>query len=164
MMETMESSKPKSELFDPLRKKWVERTPEEVIRQSLIKDMVERLAYPAPMVAVERELSTLPHLAYENSKNIPKRRADIIVFSKKIHPDHEFFPLLLIECKAVPLNEKFVGQVIGYNAFVKAPFICLANGMHILTGYFDQSQQGYRFESGLPEYNQLLGKMETCLK
>ena len=67
------------------RKKWVAKTPEELIRQFLIGQMIEKLDYPKSLIAVEKELSQLPQLAVPitSKDQLPKRRADIIVFSKK---------------------------------------------------------------------------------
>src|SRR5262249_22390042 len=108
MMAIMGSSKPKSDLlYDPIRKKWVTPTPEEVIRQRLLVLLIEKLNYPAHLIAVEKELSQLPHLKLTSPKEIPKKRADIIVFAK----DGEVIaPQLLIECKATALTPQFAQQ------------------------------------------------------
>jgi hypothetical protein len=152
----MESSKLNSRLFDPIRKKWVESEPEEIIRQKLIQTMLGELGYPHSLISVEKELSLLPHLQLESKEGIPKRRADIIVFAKGIHPDFALFPLLMVECKAVPLTPKFASQVVGYNTVVQAPFLTLANGMQVLTGCFDSDVGYFKFKPGLPTYDALI--------
>jgi len=152
----MELSKPSNKRFDPVRKKWVEATPEENIRQDLIEKMLGELGYPLSFLSVEKELSLLPHLQLAAKEAVPRRRADVLVFAKGLHPDHALFPLLMIECKAVPLTPKFASQVVGYNAIVQAPFLALANGGQILTGFFDHNGGHYRFEPGLPTYAELL--------
>ncbi|MCC5831691.1 MAG: type I restriction enzyme HsdR N-terminal domain-containing protein [Chlamydiales bacterium] len=160
----MELSKRNNRLFDPVRKKWVEPEPEEVIRQELIQKMVGELGYPLSLLSVEKELSLLPHLRQVQSET-PKRRADLIAFAKEIHPDHPLFPLLMVECKAVPLTPKFANQVVGYNSVVKAPYLALANGEQVLTGHFDSIAGHFRFESGLPSYKMLLaGVKQMALK
>ena len=141
-------------LYDAVRKKWVSATPEEAIRQNLIRFMVEQRGYPLKLIAVEKELSTLtPHLAShpfkKNPVKMPKRRVDIVVFSRET-----LRALLLIECKSIPLTEQFAQQVIGYNSFIGAPFVALANEGEILTGAFDPSLGRYRFISGLPHYSE----------
>lgn len=147
MTAIMESSNHKNEIFDPIRKKWVEKTPEEQIRQRLIHQMIEKLGYPKSLLAVEKELSKLAKVP---ASEVPKRRADIVVFSK--NESGELVPLLMIECKSVPLTPQFAQQVIGYNAFIGAPFIALANDTQILTGFYSQEAGIYRFEKGLPSY------------
>ncbi|MFZ0564768.1 MAG: type I restriction enzyme HsdR N-terminal domain-containing protein [Chlamydiales bacterium] len=144
-----------SELFDPVRKKWVENTPEEIIRQQLIQKMIGELGYPISFLAVEKELSKLPHLQLVSKREMPKRRVDILVFSKEIHSEFSLFPLLMIECKVALLTPKFVQQVVGYNTFVGAPFIALANKQGVITGSFDKERGTYHFKKGLPYYSLL---------
>ncbi len=126
--------------------------PEERIRQAWIQKMVRDLGYPRSMIAVEKELSHLPHL---HSQKIPKRRADIIVFAKGIHPDYALFPLLMIECKATKLLPHVASQVIGYNEYVQAPYIAIANETDLMLGHFDESAGMICFSRGLINYNRL---------
>ncbi len=126
--------------------------PEERIRQAWIQKMVRDLGYPRHMIAVEKELSTLPHLM---GQRVPKRRADIIVFAKDIHPDFALFPLLMIECKATKLLPHVASQVIGYNEFVKAPYIAIANETDLMLGHFDDAAGMICFERGLKNYQKL---------
>lgn len=120
--------------------------PEERIRKALLAFMQEELFYPKEMISVERSLSSFPHL---KGKKVPNRRFDIAVFGGK-----EISPLLIIECKAVPLNQKAFDQVIGYNHLVQAPFLALCNGEKILTLIKEGNE--YRIEKGLPKYQALL--------
>ncbi|MCH9627338.1 MAG: hypothetical protein S4CHLAM2_09750 [Chlamydiales bacterium] len=163
MMEIMVLSRPSKALFDPIRKKWVEATPEETIRQELVKKMIQDLGFPSALIAVERELAQLPHLQLTQREEIPKRRADLIVFAKNIHPDHDLFPLLMIECKAVALTPRFAQQVVGYNACVQAPFLALANGDQVMIGAFDRDAGHTRFQPGLPAYTELLSQVLILL-
>lgn len=142
-------------LICPIRKVAVPALPEERIRVQLLCDLIEKLGYPAYSLAVEKELSQMPHLRSLGSK-LPQRRADIICFAKGIHPTEELYPLLLIECKAVKLTGRMVNQIVGYNHFLKAPFIALANQEEIRTGWLERETQSYRFVSYLPTYPQLL--------
>ncbi len=120
--------------------------PEEKIRQALVAFMRQALGYPGEMISIERSLSSFPHL---KGKKVPNRRFDIAVFGTK-----QVIPLLVIECKAVPINQKAFDQVIGYNHLVQAPFLALANGKEVFTLIKDGS--GYRQQKGLPEYKFLL--------
>ncbi len=138
-------------IYDPIRKKWVAATPEEKIRQYLIRHMTEKLGYPPLWMAIEKELAQLPHVQPKSAMEIVKRRADILVFAP-----NTVSPLLLIECKATALSQAFAQQVIGYNALVKAPFVSLANGKQVLTGHYDPELGKYCFESGLPSFADLM--------
>ena len=126
-------------------------TPEEKIRQYLICHLTQKLGYPSLWMAIEKELAQLPHIQPQSTMGIVKRRADILVFAP-----HSLSPLLLIECKATPLSEAFIQQVIGYNALVKAPFVSLANGEQVLTGCYNPEQGKYCFENGLPHFSDLI--------
>ena len=57
-------------IFDPYRGRWVVETPEEIVRQSCLKLMVEELGYPSGLIAVEKTLKELL-----NSASPPLRRA-----------------------------------------------------------------------------------------
>ncbi len=120
--------------------------PEEKIRLQLIEFMKNELFYPKEMISVERSLSSFPHL---RGMKVPNRRFDIAVFGGK-----ETCPLLVVECKAINITEKAVDQVIGYNHFVKAPFLALANGKEVKT--LVKSGNEYTEIKGLPVYQVLL--------
>jgi hypothetical protein len=117
-------SKPKDRLFDPFRESWVAATPEELVRQGLLHQMINVLGFPKHTLAVEKKLSELPHLLGE--RNLPDRRADILCFAKGIHPEYALFPLLLIECKEGKVLEAAKEQAIGYNHYVRAPYVAVA--------------------------------------
>lgn len=143
-------------IFCPIRKIWVASLPEEKIRQALIKKMVSELGFPINSIALEKNFNQIPHLVHKGP--FPKRRIDLLVFSQNIHNDFDFYPLLMIEFKAIPLNKKVLRQVIGYNQFVNACFIAAANDSTISFGWFDPSQKNYVFQENLPEYHFLLEK------
>lgn len=111
------------EIFDPIRRLAVKATPEEIIRQRWIQWMIKE-GYPPSLIAVEKELSTLPHL--QSVPSLPNRRLDLLAYRKEV------VPLLLIECKALPLEPFMMDQLLGYNHYVKAPFVALVNDREIL--------------------------------
>ncbi len=141
-------------LFCSLRKVWVAALPEEKVRQTLISKMVVELGYPIGHLVLEKSLHQLPHL--QNQGFLPKRRADLIVFAKGLHPQHLLYPLLLVECKAIPLNDKVLRQIVGYNQFVKAYFIAVVNQSQIYLGYYHPSHQNFIFHQNLLPYAALL--------
>lgn len=115
--------------------------------------MITVLGFPESTFAIEKELRTLPHI--QHHQDPPDRRVDILCFAKGIHPCYDLYPLLMIECKAVKLSNKVVGQVAGYNHFVQAPFICIANQHEVRTGWLNDASN-YNFVSYLPGYSSLL--------
>lgn len=143
----MALSKQRDSLFDPFRKAWVVATPEEKVRQRLLQLMTAQLGYPKHLLAIEKELSLIPHL--KGITDLPKRRADILCFAKEIHPDFPLYPLLLIECKEGEVGNEAKGQVLGYNHFVQAFYVAIA-GENCLEMVYPQAL------SFLPSYSQLL--------
>lgn len=110
--------------------------------------MVEGLGYPKSLIAVEQPIDSLPHAHTKT-----KRRADIICFSK--NGSCELYPLLLIECKAVPISESVFRQVEGYNTEVKAFFFAVANQSDIFTCWFNEKKERKTINY-LPTYQQLV--------
>ena len=145
-----------NQLWCRIRKEVVAALPEEVVRQNLLTEMIDRLGYPAGLISVERALRQLPHLLGAVSMAAPDRRADILCYGKGIHPDHDLYPLLLIECKAVPLTERVIRQVVGYNHYVQAAFIAVVNGVERKTGWYDVKKGDYRFVAAIPAYGKLV--------
>lgn len=122
--------------------------PEEIVRQSLIHDMINRLGFPKELIVIEKEMSELPHL---RGKGVPKRRIDLLCFTKK---GEILYPLLLVECKAIPLRDRALEQVFGYNYYVGARFVAIANGQGIVM--IDGNGENVRHE--LLSYRELAGE------
>ncbi len=162
-METTVSSNLKPNLSDKLfcrvRKEWVSALPEEKIRQGVLAQLIDILGFPASNIALEKNLNQMPHMGSIACK-LPTRRADIICFAQNIHPQHVLYPLLLIECKAVPLTKRVINQVVSYNHYVKAYYLAIANQNEMQIGIFDKSSGEYLFEKGLPSYDLLLKRFK----
>ncbi len=155
-METMELSNPnKGLVYDEIRRLWVSATPEEIVRQTLIKKMITTLSYPRELLSIERSLvdlsGTLAH------KKIPNRRVDITIFAKKSTALH---PLLVIECKeSEGLVEEALSQVQGYNYFIKAPFIAVVHPKGEVFGYL--TKEGFSYLPYLPSYEDLIRAVQN---
>ena len=104
----------KEHIFDMLRKKWLQLTPEEWVRQNFIQYLIKVKNYPASLVAVEKEIQS----------GELKKRFDILAYDK----DHR--PWMMIECKAgeVKLDESVLQQVLRYNMSVPVQYIVITNG------------------------------------
>lgn len=131
---------------------------EEAVRQGWLHKMVEDLGYPKNLIAIEKQLGTLPHLKL--TPKLPKRRIDLLVFAHNIHPSYPLFPLLMIEFKLASLELKFAEQVLGYNTYVQAPYVAIANANEFLVGFFDKELGLTQFKPGLPNYSSLLDQLE----
>lgn len=127
--------------------------PEEKLRQNLLHLMVSRLEYPRSLIAVEKELSRLPHL---QGQKLPVRRLDILVFAKNIHPLYELYPLLVIECKKDKLSQDALYQVLGYNYYIKAFFAAIAGKEGVKVGFYEPDRPQMKIIDFLPSYPRLL--------
>lgn len=143
-------------LFCPLRRAWVASLPEERVRQTIIQKMTQVLGYPLSTLVIEKNLNQFPHLLATSKSTLPKRRADLVVLAKNIHSDYSLYPLLLIECKSVPLTNKTLRQVIGYNQFVAAPFIAVVNQNQEYMGWYEPEHQDFVFKETFLPYEVLL--------
>lgn len=148
------------EIFDPIRQKWVIATPEEKIRQALVKKMIEELGYQKNLLGIEKSLESLSKI---ENKIIPKRRIDIIAYKKDIHPSGFLCPLLIIECKAVSLDTKVLGQIAGYNFYIGALFMAIANEKELKL-FWKKENGVYETLDFLPSYEQLISSIKIPIK
>lgn len=127
------------ELFDPVRKRFVPLTPEEAVRQSYLRYLVEELGFPLIALTVEKKV------VY----NGLTRRYDIVAS----RPDGGI--LLLVECKAetVPLSGDTLYQAAMYNHVLQADFVVLFNGKEQFVCH--RTPEGYRQVPSLPPYSEI---------
>ena len=127
------------ELFDPVRKRFVPLTPEEAVRQSYLRYLVEELGFPLIALTVEKKV------VY----NGLTRRYDIVA----CRPDGGI--LLLVECKAetVPLSGDTFYQAAMYNHVLQADFVVLFNGKEQFVCH--RTPEGYRQVPSLPPYSEI---------
>lgn len=142
-------------LFCAIREQWVAALPEERVRQHLIQHMIKDLGFPRGGIAVEMSLAQMPHLQGKGLV-IPDRRADIVCFSTENNVQGTLQPLLMVECKAVPLTPKVLQQVTGYNHYVQAAFVAIANAEELRTGWYDDAKGEYQFVPFIPTYTDLI--------
>lgn len=109
----------RTEVFDPIRKKWLVLTPEERVRQQLILFLLNMKKIPASHISVERAITV----------NGLTKRYDLVVFAP------EGNPLMVVECKApeVEITQAVVEQAGRYNKTLRAPILGVTNGS---THYF----------------------------
>lgn len=103
------------QIFDIVRRRYVALTPEEWVRQNLLKYMEEVFAYPVSLMAVEKKVEV----------NGISQRADVVVYNRKGKP------WLIAECKAstVKISEDTFLQAARYNIKLRVPFFVLTNGL-----------------------------------
>ena len=138
-------------LYDRVRRTWVSDQPEERVRQALLHRMIEDLGYPKSLLVVEKALKHMPHLY--GVEGLPDRRADIVCFARR---GEQLHPLLLVECKAEQLTQAVLQQVLGYNHYLQATCIAVANQHKLITGVPHPTEEGFHFQKDLPSFEELL--------
>lgn len=100
----------------------VRKTPEEAVRQALVRHLVGNLG--VPRACVRTELALTPW-----DRNV-RDRVDIAVFSAS---DGVAVPILLVECKApeVALDSTVAAQVRRYLRLLPARWVAISNGSQI---------------------------------
>ncbi len=126
-------------VFDPLRKKKLLLTPEEWIRQLLIRYLVIQKGYAFGRLAAEQRLKVAGQ----------SRRFDLLAY------DSHGLPFLLAECKApeVKINQKAFDQIAAYNHALRVPYLLLTNGPQTICcemEYEGDTYRGYRFLEEIP--------------
>ncbi len=123
----------RSELVCYIRKKICIQTPEELVRQHVVKTLCEKRGFPASLCGLEISVSSL--LKGGNvSRSAARRRIDILFF-RQCGDDLRPRPFFLIECKArfsqntAPVQR----QVLGYRALLgPIPFVSIASSSEIV--------------------------------
>lgn len=132
-----------SEIFDPLRRKFVALTNEEWVRQHLISFFLIHRSVPATMIASERGLMV---------NKLPKR-FDLLIYSQTGKP------AMIVECKAptVKLDEEVLYQAARYNLSLQVPFLLISNGLKHVCLKVDYSTGELSALPDIPDYKEISG-------
>lgn len=134
----LKNSENKRQIFDPIRKKFIALTPEEWVRQHVIKFLTINLKYPKSLINVEREIQVLG----------TRKRYDIIIFN----PDGSIY--LIVECKApsIDITQNTFDQIARYNLALNATYLMVTNGYNHYYCQMDFISEKYIFLKSLPQY------------
>jgi len=126
-------------IFDIIRKKYVQLTPEEWVRQNFIYYLINFLDYPKSLIKVESGLRY----------NRLLKRSDILVFNRDVEP------LLLVECKSsdLKITQDVVDQAAVYNRSLNARYLLVTNGIQHLC--WKISDDGNQLLEEIPRYDDL---------
>ena len=126
-------------IFDVLRKKSVRLTPEEWVRQHLIRYLIEIRHYPKSMIKVESGLKY----------NTLLKRSDVLIF------DQAGSPFMVIECKSpeTKLDDNVVHQVAAYSRSLQVRYIGISNGLNHFCWEIDQKNRSTVSLDDFPEYS-----------
>lgn len=120
------------QIFDPIRKTWVQLTNEEWVRQHILNTLTTHIGISKHLIAVEKTLNF----------NTLKKRFDICVYN------NEAKPILLVECKAfdIELSQQTILQIITYNQVLQVPILWISNGLRHMT-FKMNANQNFEFHS-----------------
>ncbi|MBD5245042.1 MAG: type I restriction enzyme HsdR N-terminal domain-containing protein [Barnesiella sp.] len=127
------------EIFDPLRGRWVELTPEEWVRQHFSAWLIASKGFPRSLMANEVGITL----------NGLRRRCDTIAYDRTLRP------AVVVEYKApaVNLSQRVFDQIARYNMVLKARVLIVSNGLsHYCCRYTDD---GYVFMSYVPDFSEV---------
>jgi len=131
----------KTEIFDEVRKKYLILTPEEWVRQNLIKYLINDREIPAGLISIEKGLKV----------NTMNKRTDILVHNKKGEPG------MIVECKAasVKIDQKTFEQIARYNMSLKVSLLLVSNGHTHYCCKIDHAKGSFSFLESIPDFNTL---------
>ena len=138
---TIKEENKKTKIFDAIRKKFLVLTPEEWVRQHIVRFLVEEKGFPANLIALERGLKL----------NGLQKRTDILVYSKSGQP------ILMVECKApsIKIDQQVFDQIGRYNITFKLPYLLITNGMEHFCAKIDFINKNFSFLNDIPNYENL---------
>lgn len=132
----------KKQIFDPIRKRFVALTPEEWVRQHLLRLFIEQYNVPSGLIGVEQsvKVATL------------SQRSDIVIFNRL------GVPVVIVEVKApsVAITQDVLDQASRYNMRLKVKFLVLSNGLCHLILRFDAEKKGYVVLDRMPSYEEII--------
>ena len=122
-------------IWDVIRKKYIQITPEEWVRQHVIHFLIEEKNYKAQWMSVEKQFTV----------NGQHKRADIVIYDKKLNP------YIIVECKApsVKITQETFDQIARYNLSLNAKYLMLTNGLQHYYCEMDFEKQTYVFLESL---------------
>ncbi|MBR1799280.1 MAG: type I restriction enzyme HsdR N-terminal domain-containing protein [Bacteroidales bacterium] len=128
----------RDEVFDPCRRRWVALTPEEWVRQNVIRRLHLDYSYPLEVMQVEGTIE----------QNGMSRRCDIVVYNR------QGLPWMIVECKrdTVPLTQSVCDQACRYNRVLQVPYLVLTNGRSQVVMKVDFAQGQLLQLSDIPHY------------
>lgn len=127
-----------AEIFDEFRRKWVNLTPEEWVRQHVAVYLRDNMGYPGGRIGLEISLRV----------NQLQKRADIIV------AHNNGSPWMVVECKSteVKIDNSVFFQAATYNSQFRAPFLLVTNGLSMFCAAIDVEKNEWAMLQALPTY------------
>lgn len=131
-----------TEIFDPLREKFVVLTPEEWVRQHFVNYLVAHKGYPAGLLQNEVSLRS----------GRATRRCDTVLYRRE-----GLRPRLIAEYKSpqVEISEEVFRQIASYNSVLRADVLVVSNGIAHFCLHVDYTDGRTRYLREIPAYEDL---------
>ena len=125
-------------IFDEIRKKYIELTPEEWVRQNCVKFLINDRKFKRNLISIEKRIKL----------NNTVKRFDILVHDNYGNCN------LLVECKApnVKINQDSFDQIFRYNQVINAKFLMITNGIINYYCKINKLQNKIEFLKNIPVY------------
>ena len=109
-----------NQIFSPVRKIWVQLTPEEKVRQDFLRVLIDEYGYGIDQIAEEEDVT---------GRGSAKARADFVIWRTIQDRHDDKTPLIVIECKAdnVAIDRRVYEQGENYARLTNAPFFVTHN-------------------------------------
>lgn len=129
------------EIFDPLRRKYLQLTPEEWVRQHFVNYLIVEKGYPASLIANEASLKL----------NSLRRRCDTVVYNTLLQP------VMILEYKEpqVTITQEVFDQVARYNSVLRVKNVVVSNGLQHYCYRLNFDDLSYQFLQEIPNYKEL---------
>ena len=123
-------------IFDLIRKKYIELTSEEWVRQNCVRFLIEEKKIGRFSIAIEKEIEF----------NGLKKRFDIVSYSSEGNIN------LLVECKApnIEINQKTFDQILIYNKILKSKYLMVTNGINHYYCKINEDRNNIKFLANFP--------------
>lgn len=130
-------------ILDIIRRKYILLTPEEWVRQHIIRYLNEEKKFPLTLMALEAGFKL----------NKRQKRTDVLVY------DRNGKVLAIVECKApsVLLSAAVFDQILRYNMMYNVPFLIVTNGLQHYCCRLDYQTNQHEFLKEIPDYSSLSG-------
>lgn len=134
----IKTEKETSMIWDMVRNKWIELTPEEWVRQHIVHYFIEVLAYPKGLTQIECQIIV----------GKLKKRFDLVVM------DRQLKPWLIVECKAphIKIDNEVLQQAGNYNSQLKSPYLSVSNGLQHYCFKIDFEKGNFKTIPHFPVY------------
>lgn len=138
--------------LDPYREIFVEATPEEYVRQQIIKFLTDELNIPIEMINTE---VILKHYGINSTKRI-----DIAI--NKRDKDGNLYVIGLVECKSndIPLTQKVYDQATEYADLLCVNYVFITNGIDVVALHYNEQEERYYTLNHIPSYEDMINDKE----